>query len=105
MSQLRWKYHLQSGFQLRDSINADDSENILIALKKCYEEIHSLMPKIYDEDELEKDIEEIENQIDNCQNFEEYDMTEKDVENAINYMLNQFYDFCDYYKIWINMNF
>lgn len=24
MSQLRWKYHLQSGFQLRDSINADE---------------------------------------------------------------------------------
>lgn len=105
MSQSRWKYHLQSGFQLRDSINADDNEKTLIALKKCYEEIHNLMPKIYDEDELEKDIEEIENQIDNCQNFEEYDMTKKDVEYAINYMLNQFYDFCDYYKIWINMNF
>lgn len=101
----KWKYHLQSGFYLRDSINADNNEHTLVALKKCYEEIHNLIPEIYDEDELEKDIEEINNQIDNCKNYEEYGMTERDCENEINYMLNQFYDFCDYNQIWINMNF
>lgn len=99
----KWKYHLQSGLLLRDAINDDENKKTLIALKKCYEEINSLIPEIYDEEKLLKISEEIENQLDNCDNYEEYEMTETDVQDAINYLLSQFYDFCDYNRIWINL--
>ena len=98
-----WKYKLKSGKALRDAINAEDNVDTLNALRACFEEIHQAMPDMYDEDELEDDINEIENQLDNCENYVDYDMTLDDVEDAINYMLNGFYDLCDGYRIWVGL--
>lgn len=61
------------------------------------------MPDIYDEDDLENDLEELDNQLDNCKNYEDCSMTEDDVQDEINYMLRQFYDLCDDLRIWVDL--
>lgn len=99
----RWKYTLIAGKNLREAIHYDSNVETLLALKKCYEEIHKVIPKLYNEDELKNDIEEIENQLDNCENYKDYDMTEDDVQKEINYMLRDFYDFCDTNNIWVGL--
>jgi len=58
---------------------------------------------LYDEDNLENDVEEIENQLDNCENYEDYEMSEDDILVEINYMLRNFYDFCDANNIWVGL--
>lgn len=50
----RWKYTLVAGKNLREAIHYDSNVETLLALKKCYEEIHKVIPKLYDEDELKK---------------------------------------------------
>lgn len=97
----KWKYRLKSGAYLRDIIDDGSNEDTLKALKNCYKEIHKLIPDIYDEDDLENDIEEIDNQLDNCENYLECDMTEEDIITEINYMLRNFYNFCDDNNIWV----
>lgn len=93
----KWEYSLESGAVLRDAIWDGSNEDALKALKNCYKEIHKLIPDIYDEDDLENDIEEIDNQLDNCENYDD------DVQDEINYMLRNFYDFCDCNNIWITL--
>lgn len=100
-----WKYKLVTGKALRDAIDNEDSKNTLNCLRKCYEEIHKLMPDLYDEDDLADDISEIDNQLDNLENYEEYDMTEEDCQDEINYLLQDFYDYCDDNRIWIGLKF
>ena len=99
----KWNYKLDSGKALREAIDNDDGENTLNCLRKCYEEIHKLIPDIYDEDDLTDDISEINNQLDNLENYEEYNMTEEDCQDEINDLLSDFYDFCDDNRIWIGL--
>lgn len=99
----KWKYKLITGKALREAISEDSNEATLAALKTCYKEIHRAMPDWYDEDDLENDCAEIDNQLDNCENYFDYDMTEDDVQDEINYMLRRFYDFCDDNSIWIGL--
>lgn len=99
----RWAYKLMTGKQLRQSISDDDMTATLDALKECWKEINKAMPDIYDEDDLEDELEELDNQLDNCKNYEDYSMTEDDVQEEINYMLRNFYDFCDGNNIWITL--
>lgn len=99
----RWKYELFTGKSLREAIQNDSNMETLKALGNCYKEIHRAMPDWYTEADLEEDMAEIENQLDNCENYEEYDMTEDDVQDEINYMLRNFYDFCDCNGIWVGL--
>ena len=99
----RWTYKLMAGKQLRQAISDDDMTATLDALKKCWKEINKIMPDVYDTDDLENDLEELDNQLDNCKNYEDYDMTEDDVQDEINYLLRQFYDFCDDWRIWVDL--
>ena len=100
----KWKCKLSTGAALRTAIDDDNNEEILQRLKKCYEEIYKLMPNVYEED-LYEDLSEIDNQLDNLENYEDYDMTLQDCEHAINYLLSNFYDFCDNNLIWVGLNF
>lgn len=99
-----WKIKLMSGKNLRRAIDSEDKVAVLEALKDCWEEIHKKMPDDYDEYDLENDLDEIENQLDNAENYEEYDMTEDDVEGEVNYLLDQFYDFCDNARVWVELD-
>ena len=99
-----WKYNLYTGSELRKCIREEDTESILKTLKKCYMEIHKVMPDWYDEDDLENDIEDIDNELDNYYNMEEYDdLTEEDIDDNVNYLLDKFYGLCDAGDIWVGL--
>lgn len=99
-----WKIELVSGPALKDAVRNDDMELTLDCLADCWREINEKMPDIYEDDDLEKDLEEIENQRDNLENYDEYGMSYEDVEDEINYLLNEFYDFCDNTRIWVGLD-
>ena len=99
----RWKYTLKTGKELREALQENDMEETLNILKKCWREIHKALPEEYDEDDLNNDIDDIENQLDNLENYDDYDMTLEDVEDEINYLLDNFYDFCDNMRIWVEV--
>lgn len=88
---------------LRSSIDNGDLEGVLEGLRACYDFIHENMPDVYDDDEYENDIAEIENQLDNLENYEDYDMDMDDVEGEVDYLLNDFWDLCDGYRIFVSL--
>lgn len=99
----RWTYTLKSGKALREAIDNDDNLATLEALKACWQEIHDNYPDSYDDYDLERDLADIENEMDNIMNFDDYDLTDEDIEDNINYMLDNLYDFCDGYNIWVEL--
>ena len=98
-----WNFKLKSGKALRQAIDSEDIVDILTALEDCWREIHEKMPDDYDENDLENDLDEIENQLDNAENYDDYDMSEEDVREEVDYLLDQFYDFCDNVRIWVEL--
>lgn len=99
----RWTYNLTAGKQLRQVISDDDMVATLDALKECWKEINKVMPDVYDADDLEYDLEELDNQLDNCENYEDCSMTEDDIQDEINWQLSRLYDFCDEWRIWVEV--
>lgn len=97
----KWVYTLKNGKALRQAIADEDQLGILTVLRDCWEEIHERFPEEYDEDDLSDELEDIDNEIDNLDNYEEYDMTYEDIEDNINYLLGNLYDFCDAFNIWV----
>ena len=98
-----WKYRLKVGSDLREAINDENYEDVLKYLEKAWREINKQFPEDYEEDELNEDIADIANERDNLYNYEDYDMTIEDVEENINYLLSNFYDYCDNMGIWVEM--
>ena len=99
----RWRYTLKTGKELREVLQEDNCEKTLNVLDKCWREIYDALPDEYDEDDLANDLANIENELDNVENYESYDMTYEDVEDNINYLLSEFYDFCDNMRIWVEL--
>lgn len=84
-----WDYTLHFGKQLREAINAEDTEMVVKCLIACYRE---LLNKLSDEDKdwMQLDIEDA---IFNLENFDE----DEDVDDY----LECFYDLCDDVRAWI----
>ena len=89
----RWKYTLKMGKRLRSAILDENTENILSILIEAWKEIHNQFPNIYDEYDLERDVEDIEFVKEND------DGDYKDID----YLLSQLYDYCDGARIWIDI--
>ncbi len=89
----KWIYTLKIGKRLRSAIYDENTENILSILIEAWKEIHNQFPDIYDEYDLECDVEDIEivNKNDDV-NYEDID-----------YLLSQLYDYCDGIGIWIDV--
>lgn len=98
-----WKYKLKSGPELRTAINEENYANVLNCLEKAWREINKQFPDEYEDYELDNDLEDIENERDNLLNYEDYDLTIDEVEDNINYLLTNFYDYCDATGIWIEL--
>lgn len=98
-----WKYRLKTGSDLREAISDENYEDVLKYLENSWREINKQFPNDYEDDELNDDIADIENERDNLYNYEDYDMTIEDVEENINYLLSNFYDYCDNMGIWVEM--
>lgn len=100
----QWKYTLKNGKALRDAIeDGDDYGKVLDLLAACLKEINAKFPDNYEDYSLEEDLDDIENQKDNLENYEEYGMTFDDVEEEINYLLDKFYDLCDALRVWVGL--
>lgn len=97
----RWKYTLKAGKALRAAIDAEDYESVIENLKSCWREIHDKFPEEFDEYDLDDVLEELDNERDNVNNYADYDMTWEDVEDNINCQLDNLYDFCDAFTIWV----
>ena len=96
-----WKYRLKTAPGLREAIHKGNCEEVLNQLEAAWKEIHERFPDDYEDPE--SDISDIENERDNLANHEDYGMTMEDVEENIDYLLNNLYDFCDNMKIWIEI--
>ena len=99
----KWKFKINNGVLLRDAIEDDNNAETLNMLRKCWSEIHEIIPDVYTQDELEDDIADIENQLDNLENYEDYGMTIEDCQDEINWLLEKFYDYCDDMGIWVGL--
>lgn len=90
----RWDYTLKSGKQLRESINADDSEAVLTALLQCWNEIDHMDKNLPFVDEYIIEIE------DTLEYISEGTMvTYSDVDS----LLSDLYDYCDIDRIWVDL--
>lgn len=91
-----WRFKLTAGKALREAIYNEDRESILDNLIRCWQKIHDLIPDDYEEYELEDDIEAIEGVRDDME-YEDEDYVEEEIDG----LLRDFYDFCDGYRIWV----
>lgn len=99
LNEKNWKFTLPR--DLRDAIEDEDYERIFDVLKN---DVQMLFDKgIMDEDDYEDFIDNIDNEYDNYLNYEDYDMDWSDVEDNVNYLLDDFYDFCDATSVFIEL--
>lgn len=99
----KWVYTLKNGKNLRDAISSEDPSRVLEELERCYDELNKVFPEYLDEDDYEDILEDIENERDNLNNYDRYEMDYDDVMDNIDYLLDKLYDFCDDFKIWVEM--
>lgn len=90
----KWRYTLKFGEALRNAIYDEDYEAILDALVACFTELNQALPEDYDEDELERDLEDISAIKENFDDGE-------DIEDDINYKLDELYDLGDNLLVWV----
>ena len=105
-----WKHKVDKdlAFRLRDALEADetDYEELREAMKAVYDNIHSLIPDMFDEYECEDAKEDLDmldtESSDDDADYDDVDwMDEDDIESDWNYALEDLYDLCDAFDIWI----
>lgn len=85
----RWEYTLKSGRKLRSSIKDGDPMKVLDMLRQSYKEL--LDAGIIDDSDYESYIED----------FELYDADDEDIEESVDYELDNFFDLCDNLRVWV----
>lgn len=85
----RWEYTLKSGRKLRSSIKDGDPMKVLDMLRQSYKEL--LDVGIIDDSDYESYIED----------FELYDADDEDIEESVDYELDNFFDLCDNLRVWV----
>ena len=84
-----WEYTLKSGKKLRSSIDEGDPMKVLDALRQSYKEL--LDADIIDDYDYES----------GTGNFELYDADDEDIEESVDYELDDFFDLCDNLRVWV----
>lgn len=93
----KWRHRLSNSESLREAIENEAIDDVLYELLSSFEEINRVYPDEYTEDELEDDRADIESMLDDYNNDE-------DIEDAVNYLLDEFYDLCDALRIWVELD-
>lgn len=105
-----WKHTINKdlAFKLRDILEADDTdyEALRDTIKACYDDIHTAMPEVFDEDDCEDAKEELDwlstSVDDSDADFDDPEyMDDDNLESEWNYALENLYDLCDGLNIWI----
>lgn len=99
LTEKNWKYNLPN--TIRRDIEDESYEGVCNTLISYVEQLYN--DGIMDEDDYEEFLDDINNQLDNLENYEDYDMTEEDVVDEIDYILNDFYDWCDANGVFIEI--
>lgn len=90
----RWRYTLKAGEGLRRAIEVEDYDGIIDGLEACFTELNQAIPEDYDADELDNDLADIDGIRDTLNEGD-------DVDDEINYKLDELYDLCDALQIWV----
>ena len=87
--------------KLRRAIADEQPETILNTIYECYEFLVENLPEYFNEGDLEELRDDIDNELDNLENYEDYDMTYDDVVDNVDGWLNKLYDDCDDLRVFI----
>ena len=87
-----WRYELKNGKNLRAAINNEDAEQVVVELRKCYDELRDA--GIIDDDDYERWVEE---------GLDLLDSEDEDFYDSVDWELDQFYDLCDNIRVWVNL--
>lgn len=99
LQEKKWRHQLSVGGRLRQAIEDADYDLIKELLIAAYKEIHEVDPENFDEDDLDRAIDDVE--ILDTEPDEEIDVDEYEIEGNFDYELNNLYDLCDGLDIWI----
>ena len=91
----RWVYTLKFGEALRNAIDNEDYDGIISGLVACFTELHEALPDNYDANELENDLADISGIRETLEDGDD------DVEDEINWKLDELYDLCDALHVWV----
>ena len=92
LTERKWNTTITAGKALRQAINNEDYQGILDGIKACYKEM--LDKGIIDESDYDNWTE----------NLDSIEIEDEDIEDAIDYELNDLYDACDNLNCWIELN-
>ena len=87
---MKWKFTLPNSKELRQAIEKEDSDAVYRELIKAYNWIAQRVDDDYTIDSL---VDNLEWDLD-CQAFDE---------ESVDAHLSEFYDYCDYRKVWIEI--
>ena len=90
--------------KLRNAISNEEPATILEAIKECYEFLTNEMPQYFSRDEFEELVADLDSELDNLENYEQYDMTYDDVIENIDAWLDKLYRDCDDVRVFIPLN-
>lgn len=98
LTEKRWGLSIPDSISgpMREAIAMEEYMDVATALKACWEFIHNSIPDQYDEFDFASDCAQIDDIIEQLEEDEW-----ADVEDDLNYLLEEFYDFCDNMNIWI----
>lgn len=89
----RWNYTLKSGKHLRESIGADNYEDVLNSLLQCWDEIERMNRNLPSCDMYIIEVEDL---------LEDIANGALAVDEDIDILLDELYDYCDDNRIWID---
>lgn len=89
----KWDYTINSGVQLREAIEAEDTTMVVKYLIVCYRELFN---KLSEEDKEWKQF-DIEDAIERLEHYDE------DYDDDIDEYLEDFYDLCDDVLAWVEV--
>jgi len=98
-----WKYRLESGKALRQAIDMEDYEKVVEGLRCLYREIHKVVPEMYDEDDLQNTMDDLDMLEGTVYGYQEEDVDEDELVEEIDYALGEVYDLCDTYRLWVEV--
>lgn len=98
-----WKYKLKHGMPLREAIDNQEYNKVVKELKACFKELHKAVPNDYEEYDLERDLSDIEDFEYMLDEYFEDESIEEDLVTEIDSKLNDLYDLCDAYNVWVEI--
>jgi len=98
-----WNHDLKSGRTLRAALKGRNPVRTLQSLKTCWQEVFEVLNNsidICDECSIFENISNVDCLLESYNQKNSFDV--EDIEE-IDYLLSEFYDFCDYNSIWVTL--